>query len=293
MSAITAGIYGGDPLYSGGDAVIDDLRASGFTTVVAFAIHVAENGDLVFNETAIVSAGEYVGDPAWPGQLSRLKQDQPTSVNRLLFCIGGWDTSDFSRVQAFIKEYGPTPDSPLGRSFQALKSAIPAIDGIDFDDESVYDPNTTVPFAQMLNGLGFEVTFCPYTNMDFWVGCLQKLNGSIPNLVTGFNLQCYAGGEGQTPGPWIDAIKKAMGPDFDAQGFVSPGLWCRNGAPACDQGRCPSDVYAQINEWSPTGIQSGWIWEFDDLLACESSGTCSGDTMGTADYAQAIVNALS
>ena len=68
MNAITSGIYGGGPFYSGGCAVIDDLKGSGYTTVVAWAVHVKASGDLVFNDPTIVSRGQYVGD--WLGCLA-------------------------------------------------------------------------------------------------------------------------------------------------------------------------------------------------------------------------------
>ena len=43
-------IYGGGPFYSGGQAMMDTLRASGFTTVMIWSVHVHPNGDLVLNE---------------------------------------------------------------------------------------------------------------------------------------------------------------------------------------------------------------------------------------------------
>src|SRR5687768_4955462 len=55
-------IYGGGPFYAGGQAVMNTLRSSGFTTVVLWTIHVnATNGDLIFNDIRIVSGGKYVG----------------------------------------------------------------------------------------------------------------------------------------------------------------------------------------------------------------------------------------
>ena len=112
MNAITSGIYGGGPFYSGGCAVIDDLKGSGYTTVVAWAVHVKASGDLVFNDPTIVSRGQYVGDSAWPGLLAALKQGA-TSVNRLLISIGGWEVGDFPNVKALIfPNPGNYPDNP-------------------------------------------------------------------------------------------------------------------------------------------------------------------------------------
>jgi hypothetical protein len=290
MSSITTLIYGGGPFYTGGQAVIDDLKGSGFTTVVAWALHVSSTGDLIFNDPTIVSNGQYVGDPAWPGLLAQLKQGQ-TSVNRLLFSIGGWGVQDFPNIQSLIQSQGTGPTSILYKNFAALKAAIPTIDGIDLDDETLYDETTTVQFCQMLAELGYSVTFCPYTNTSFWVDCLSQLNASNPGLVTGFNLQCYAGGASNTPGPWIDAIAEQMGPDFPASTFVFPGLWCRNGND-CASGECPDGISERFTAWKSSGIDGGFIWLYDDILHCENSGICPGP-MNAAAYAGAIVKGLS
>ena len=290
MSSIDAGIYGGGPLYSGGQPLMDQLRASGMTTIVAWSVHVGSDGDLVFNDPPIVQDGEYVGDADWPAQLASLKK-APTSVTRLLFSVGAGGVEDFTHIQELIQEHGTGPDSILHRNFAALKEAIPEIDGIDFDDEDLYDEDTTVAFAEMLNGIGYEVTFCPYSDMDFWTACLRRLNEGSPGLVTTFNLQCYSGGSGNAPGPWIDAIKAAMGEGFDAEGMVKPGLWCANG-PDCADGDCPDSIQQTLAGWQDTGIEGGWIWLLDDVLKCESSGSCSGGPMGVDAYAAAITGGL-
>lgn len=282
-------IYGGGPFYSGGPAVIADLKASGFTTIVAWALHVSATGDLIFNDPTIVSGGNYVGDPGWPGLLAELKQGQ-TSVNRLVFSIGGWGVGDFPNIQALIQSQGTGPGSILYRNFAALKEAIPTLDAIDLDDETLYDEATTVAFSRMLGALGYNVTFCPYASPDFWTGCLAEIESQSPGLVTGFNLQCYAGGSGNQPQQWIDAIASAMPPGFPASGFVYPGLWCRNG-PGCASGTCPAGVTAEFRDWQPSGIQGGFVWLYDDLQKCEDSGVCSGP-MGSAAYASAIAQGL-
>src|SRR3954447_22412735 len=58
-SSTWSGVYGGGPFYQGGQAVMDDLRNSGFTTVMLWSIHVHSNGDLYYNDTLIVSGGTY------------------------------------------------------------------------------------------------------------------------------------------------------------------------------------------------------------------------------------------
>lgn len=300
--SIMSAIYGGGPFYTGGQAVIDDLKASGFTTVVAWAMHIQSNADLVFNDpnNLLVTNGDYVGDPSWPGLLADLKQGT-TSVNRLIFSIGGWGVQDFPNLKHLIfptsSDYPNNPqtgpNTQLYKNFAVLKAAIPTIDAIDFDDETLYDIPTTVAFANMLHDIGFNVTFCPYTMADFWVQCLYDLNAPTPGLVTGFNLQCYAGGAGNNPNTWIDAITNKMGKSFDAAGFVFPGLWCRNGT-GCAGGQCPSSIESSFQGWKPLGIQGGFIWLYDDIQKCENSGVCgAGNPMGGSAYAHAIIDGLS
>lgn len=290
MSAVDTCIYGGDPLYSGGQEVIDGLRGSGMTTIVAGSLHVEPNGDLVFNRRLIVSAGKYVGEKGWPARLSSLKQS-PTSVTKLLFSVGGDGKPDFHNIRQLLQEEGSGSESIPHRNFAVLKSTIPAIDGIDFDDEDLGETETTVTFARLLHQLNYTVTFCPFNNPGFWVECLEELNGQTPGLVSGFNLQCYAGGAGNTPGPWIKEVARVMGPDFDAKGFVRPGLRCRRGN-RCSEGECPDTFERKFREWSATGIRGGWAWRLDWVLKCQDSGSCSGGPLDVAAYAKAIVNGI-
>ena len=286
MSPTSIGIYGGGPLFTGGQAVIDDLRASGMTTVVAWSVHVEQNGDLIYNDPpALVSGGEFntATYSAWPQRLASLKE-APTSVTRLLFSVGAGGTNDFHNIQALIKD-GWGPDNVLYKNFAALKSAIPTIDAIDFDDEDLMDKDTTVAFGQMLHEIGYEVTFCPYYDPQYWAECLKAIDQTAPGAVTAFNLQCYSGGSGNEPEPWIEAIQSAMGPSFDAKGLVLPGLWCTNG-PQCGEGQTPASVSSTLEGWKSSGIQGAWIWLLDDVLRC-------GGPEGTKAYAEAIRAGLS
>lgn len=290
MKAVTAAVYGGGPLYFGGQQVIDDLKESCFTAIVAWCIHVAEDGTLVYNDKPVLAeGGEYKAGPEWPRRLADLKQGG--SVRTVLFSVGSGGVADFHHIQSLIKSQGTRPNSILYKNFRALKDAIPIIDAIDFDDEDLFDQSTTVEFALMLYELGYHVTFCPYSGTDFWVSCLHELELKHAGLVTGFNLQCYSGGSGNDPQAWIDAIRKKMGPDFDAKGFVFPGLWSRHGE-ECRAGGCPSDIESRFADWKPLGIRGGFIWLYDDIKKCASSGTCPGP-MDSRDYAEAIVKGLS
>lgn len=277
----TAAIYGGGPLYRDGGA-LDQLRESGFTTVIAWTLHVGAEGDLAFNDQPLVAGGRYVGDPAWPGRLAELKRGG--SVNRLLFSVGSAGVADFQHIQALIRDGGAGPGSRLRNGFQALKAAIPAIDGFDLDDEDLRDPATTVAFAALLGQLGCRVTFCPYNDMDFWVACLGDLEAAAPGLVAALHLQCYEGGIGNDPQAWMAAISARLGKGFDAAGILQPGLWCRHGAD-CRDGDDPQAVAARFTGWKTQGVRGGFLWLFDDLMACQGAGPEAQDA---GAYARAI-----
>jgi hypothetical protein len=275
-----AAIYAGGPVYNGGDGVLDDLRGSGFDTVVAWTLHVNAAGDLVFNDWALVAGGKYVGDPGWGARLDRLKRGG--TVRRLLVSVGSAGVGDFHAIQAL----GTGPDSPLRRNFQALRQALPALDGVDLDDEDLCDPATTKAFSLMLGDLGYRVTFCPYDLRDFWIGCLKDLEAARPGLVTAFHLQCYAGGWGNRPGDWMDAVHAALGAGYPAEDLVRPGLWCRHGG-GCQEGDDPDGVAAAFSAWKDQGVRNGFIWLYDDLQGCRSQAP-EGASWSTAAYAQAV-----
>lgn len=278
MSVPKTTIYAGGPLYPPhNETTIKSLGDSGFTTVVAFALHLTKDGDLVFNQpnAKLVSGDEYVGPSNWGDQLSTLKDG---SVNELFFCIGGWETGDFDRLEHWIS----TDKSALRKKFAVLKKHLPAVDGIDLDDEGTYDKTTTTQFSKLLHDIGYDVTFCPYTRCHFWVECLKELNSETPNLVTGFNLQCYAGGRLNTPGPWIHAIKQEMGPDFDAKGFVFPGLWGQHGK-HCGEGDLPDKIHQKLHKWKKAaGIEGAFLWLYDEIADCGGSAKAYAQKMRTA-----------
>lgn len=269
--ASTSAVFGGGPFYSGGISVMNDLRASGFTTVILWTIHVdSTSGDLILNDQKVVSNGVYVGNSAWPNQLATLKQ-APTSVRRIEVGIGSWGVNDFQSIKTLMAAQGTNNTSILYRNFSALKKATGA-DAINLDDEMLYDVASTVKFCLMAASLGYKVSLCPYNNPSFWSGCMTQINNQTPGTVDAIFLQCYAGGAGNNPSTWNNTFG----------GFkVFPGLWCRHGG-NCSEGDSPASVASQMAAWkSSAGINGGFMWLYDDMRSCTSEGT-------TADYARAI-----
>jgi F5/8 type C domain-containing protein len=262
-------VYGGGPFYSGGQSVMNTLRASGFTTVVLWAIHVhADTGDLYLNDQLVVSNGQYVGNADWPAQLRTLKQ-APTSVNRIEVSVGSAGPDDWGAIASLISQGGTGTSSILYRNFQALRSATGA-DAINDDDEQHYDLNSTTSFARMVISQGYTFTLVPYTNMGFWRSVKSNLGASVDRVY----LQDYAGGTGNDPGAWASSLGMP----------VDPGLWSKHGS-GCTTGDSPTDVGNKMQAWKASaGIPGGFMWLYDDIQACAGQYPASA-------YAAAINNA--
>ncbi|MFG1603361.1 discoidin domain-containing protein [Actinoplanes sp. NPDC049265] len=271
LAAGRSAIYGGGPFYSGGQAVMDNLRSSGFTTVVLWAIHVrADTGDLWLNDIRIIANGQYVGDPAWASRLATLKQ-APTSVNRIEVSVGSAGPNDWGAIKTLIERDGTGSGSVLYRNFQVLRT-ITGADAINDDDEQQYDLTTTTAFANMVIGQGFKFTFVPYTNMAFWRSLKTNLGAAVDRVY----LQAYAGGAGNDPATWTQQLGLP----------VDPGLWSRHGG-GCASGDSPATVESRMRGWvTSAGIRGGFMWLYDDMQACSAQGT-------PAQYAAAVNNGTS
>ena len=175
-------------------------RASGFTTLITFAMHVDADGTLEIGGGPVCSNGVYVGPSNWAVLVSTLKTP-PTTVTRYEVCIGGWLDTSYDNIKSLVQAQGMGPSSILYRNFHALKNAVPGIDAINDDDEKTYDPSSTVSFANLLGGLGYKFTTAPYTFQSFWV----NLNNSITNGDYIY-LQGYSGGAGNDPAQWNTAF---------------------------------------------------------------------------------------
>jgi hypothetical protein len=66
-------LYSGGPLYSSAATYQDTIRASGFTTIVLWTLHIYGDGDLVLNDKKLIDNGVYVGRSAWPRSAMMMK----------------------------------------------------------------------------------------------------------------------------------------------------------------------------------------------------------------------------
>jgi hypothetical protein len=246
-----SGIFGGGPFYKNAAANIKEIEYSGFTEAIVWSVEVSSTGDLNLNgEFPLTSNGVYIGNqtyPDFPGDMAILKQG---TVQRVTLSIGSSNYGDWEDITALVEAQGTGPGSILYQGFQALKTAIPALDAIDFDDENSFNLPTTVQFGVMLGNLGYYVTPDAYDNNTYWQSVVSEINSQLPGTADGVHLQVYAGGAGNNPcsSEW----------DFGSVP-VFPGLWDRNDT--------PRQVQSRMSGWNTDcGIIGGFMWLYDDFV---------------------------
>jgi hypothetical protein len=179
----------------------------------------------------------------------------------------------------------------LSDNVAALKQAFTVnggcvIDGFDLDCEENVDQSTIVALSEIFFEQGFEVSFCPYTNQDFWQGCMQTLWDKSLN-VSRWNLQCYSGGAGNDVPSWIASIAAVVGQQA-APSYMVPGL----AVVGQQDAQCPTgqnSICTSFAGWSSLGLPGGFLWLYDSIL--DHPDGCNG-TATLANYVAAINNGL-
>lgn len=246
-------IFGGGPFVTGGAAMAETMKQSGYNTIMLWSVHVGEDGDLVFNDIKVCEDGEYVGKPEWSEAWKSLKEGE-TSITRIELSVGAWGCADFENIQALITRDGMGEDTILYRNFKALIEATGA-DAVNYDDESCYHVTSAVAFGRMCESMGVKVTLCPYTNMYFW----QQVNDKLGDLVDRVYLQCYGGGINNKVADWEAALGKK----------IIPGYW--NIANA-GQGKTAAQVGAALRE-NKEVVTGGFMWLYDEMRNNDSPNT--------------------
>jgi len=262
-----AGAMAQSSIYVGGHfrrerpGTVTTLKASGFSTVILFNVDVDGSGNLSMDGQALCTNGSYTfgsTNPTYIGDVTDLKNGA-TSVNRVECCVGGWGNQSYANIRSLINAQGAGSGTNLYRNFQALKSAIPAIDAINNDDEGAYDVNTATAFHVMLKDLGYKSTFAPYMNQSFWSQLAANVNNQRPGAVDRIYLQCYEGGAGNNPNDWhLSGIPLHAGlENFDSSATVS----------------------SKMSAWKAnSGVVGGFLWVYND------------NSWNLAEYAGAINN---
>ena len=247
------GILVGGPIYKHVPINIQELKISGFNELIVWSVEVNSKGDLNLNgEFPLTSAGAYIGNQTYPDFPEDLATIKKGKVTRVTLSIGSSNYGDWEDIKSLVKSQGTGPDSILYKDFAALKAALP-VDAIDFDDENSYDTSSTVKFATMLSALGYKVTMNPYTNAQYWISVVSKINAQSAGTVDGIHLQTFAGGEGNTPCSGWDFGSVPVYPGISDQSAAAPYL-------------TPAQTQAAMQNWhTQCGITGGWVWIFDQI----------------------------
>lgn len=322
------------------------IQKSGLTTVIEFALHVGRKGngvqqwgDFVFNNgypnesEPFISNGQFNPNDneniaAWPADLNQLKKSG--SVEEIFFSIGGWGgypdyiVKDFCTIQ-YMLDNGMK--NVLVENFTEFRKRFPAVDGFDLDceefgnspsqfpdtypgsDTNTVGQDTIVQLSEILFGLGFKVTFCPFDKPEagIWQGSMQQLITDCQAVVSWWNLQCYAGGGSNRSSldSWINtlaAVKLADGTPIgkNAPAFLVTGLsvqnqyrdWPNPQCPTGDGGMCLT--FANMKGQVPKDncpLAGGFLWDLDGIAT--NTRPCGGKIPSLGDYVSAINAGLS
>lgn len=238
---------------------IQNLKKSGYTTAILFNVDVAPDGTLITdyswdNQEAaeaggiICQDGEYVFDHYQPHYVDDIKSllAEPTSINRIEICIGGWGNGAYGHIRDLIKAHGTGEETTLYRNFKALKEAIPEIVAVNNDQEQDYDLETAVAFHRMMAELGYKTTIAPYMNKEYWRELVAQLN-ETPGTCEIVYLQTYGGGAGNRPADWkvFGDIPMYIGFDCEASGNRA-------------------EMERKFTEWRDNdGVAGGFLWNYN------------------------------
>src|SRR5260370_8730855 len=103
---VSTRIYASCALAFGGQPAVDDLKASGYSTVLVWSVHVDAYGSLYLNDTLFVFRGAYKETQPMdlPARLAQLR----TAGLEVLFSVVPGETSAFPHTATLLPSGAPT-----------------------------------------------------------------------------------------------------------------------------------------------------------------------------------------
>ena len=299
---INIAAYGEGILYPPNLALnMTNIQNAGWTSLMVSLFQVSTTGDISINGNPLISNGKYVANSDWPQQLLNLKGSG--TIKTLLATFGGWDSA-FQNIQDIYNKNDTFKGTQLEANCKVFRDTFPAFDLIDMDVEY---PNgkpknaqaAFIAFCEMWIEVGFNITFCPYEDISFWTNSLVAIEKKYPGTVKWWNLQCYAGGGGNNPEKWANAIKKAL-PTFNVDGYILASDWSRfwNSSSNNWQGDCPNTMKSFLSQFKGQScIGGGFIWTIDQIINYSTEEKTHPDpqscgNVNMTDYVNAIKTAL-
>jgi len=294
----------GRGMYPGDDSTYQQLKHSGFTTIMLSSFYIRSNGDVYSGDDGknpIIHDGKYVGNKEWLKRVASLKKGN-TSVTRIEILLEGrWynqppntfdfiqDWTDASKTYPGIVT-GTGKNSTLYKIAKVMKAAIGA-DALCIDDESVYNSTSIIQFGEMAGRLKMHMTLCPYKNAPYWKAILDS---SKAGLIDAIYLQCYDGGTGNTPAPWVK--------DLATQLPVYPIFLCRGAFSTCStshNSKTPDEIKTDMLQFKKDypGMTGGAIWQMADIKGyvhrhCAVEMPESGSAVTVSQYLEQLKNSL-
>lgn len=248
-----SGVYVGGHIRRERPSTISNLRASGFTYVILFNVHVDPDGTLKTDGETICENGQYVfqrTQPYYQQDIRNLKTE-PTSISRIDICIGGWGNNSYGNIKNLVASQGTGSNSILYKNFKALIEAVPEIDAVNNDTEQDYDVNSAAQFHIMMYDLGYKTTIAPYTYKDYWTQLVSRIRASRPKAVDRAMIQCYEGGAGNinNVGSW----------NFTGVSERHAGLQYYDNDWSVERN------LQQFQRWKDDGVATGgFVWVYND-----------------------------
>ena len=275
-----------------------ELKRAQFGTALLWTLHVHGNGDFYYNDAPMVQQGTFNSALAYMAPLVKALPDGG-GVHQVYFGIGSGGAADFAAIKELLASEAGSKG--LVSNFHALLRTIPVV-GFDFDLEEfpLEDYTSTIVQLTLLlqRQFGSGITYCPYTEPNFWRDCLARVYASAGRqLVRWYNLQCYDGGQYNSPAEWAEGLASSPAPLGIASpaAFIVPGYWARHKTDGGSySGDCPDAVRSTFQKLSRSlpGIDGGFMWNSGDIFANEQSGACGTAPMTIAAYSTAIVSGL-
>ena len=276
--SIETRIYAGGAFAFGEQPAVDDLIA-GYSAVIVWSVHVQPDGTLVLNDTQFVADGVYA--EAQPMNLpARVAQLCKAGIT-VIFSVGAGGTQDFTNIGRLLGGGVPGSGNILYQNFAALKAAMVEVGGdiaaIDFDNEDNMNTEVMVNFGSMLANIGYaSVTLCPYYTSPIWTDTYTQLLAKHgKGYVSAIHLQCYSGGQGNSPEPWGEMIATAGGDTLLIPGLATvqagPGPWWNNGAPGSSVVKTADVAMYGAGDWSGY-LRTGNYPSADEALQAAMGG---------------------
>jgi len=203
---------------------------------------------------------------------------------RVWLSLGGWGSSAFTNIQQIVQTGGAL-QATLMSNFQAIIQALSAVMGgqtvgfdMDFEEQdSPIDTLVADVSVALYEQFKCPITFCPYQDCGAWIHALQLIYARLKTQpVVGINLQCYAGGQDNTPSQWVSALQSATETGVtNPSSFVWPILSLD---PTAGPDYTPARMTTQLQSWKSPGAS---IWATANLSQPGSTLTAYSQALAT------------